>query len=202
MPNLLEAVQIPYSGKCPTMNPELQAIFISFLRRLSKPVRHLIRPISMFLFTVITRRAVIGLTPDTEWEQEIVTTTEETMKSLIKFLEPEIFMRDDFLDLFEEEYYRIERMDLKMDNVAIDPVLLLPPICIKNNAQNLSKDLPYDAEDDVRIRLQLYFILRKFHLDLTGQQETKLPLIPKIQNIVEVSDCIDLCKFFYLKEHG
>ena len=195
MPDLLEAAQIPHSGKCQTLNPELQAIFIGFLRRLSnKANRHMMRPIAMYLFTVVARRAVLGLNPETECEQEIVNATEEALTSIVACLEPEIFIRDDFLDLFEEEYARVERMELRIENTALDPVLLLPPICTKNNAQHLSRDLPFDAEDDVRVRLQLYFILRKFHLDLTGQQETKLPLTPKIGNVVEVSDCIDLCK--------
>ncbi|KAE9555667.1 hypothetical protein FO519_001138 [Halicephalobus sp. NKZ332] len=193
MPDLLEAAQIPHSGKCQTLNPELQGIFTGFLRRLSnKSNRHMMRPIAMYLFTVVARRAVLGLTPETECEQEIVNATEEALSSIVSCLEPEIFIREDCLDLFEEEYSRVERMELRIDNIAVDPVLLLPPICVKNNAQNLSRDLPFDTEDDVRARLQLYFILRKFHLDLTGQQEVKLPLAPKIGNVVEVNDCIDL----------
>jgi hypothetical protein len=193
MPYLLEAAQIPHSGKCSTLNPELQSIFVAFLQRAAnKPNRNIIRPIAMNLFTVVVRRAVLGLSPDTVCEKEIVEATENAMQNIINWLEPDLQVRDDFLDLFEEEYFRVERMEIKMDNAAVDPALLLPPVCLKNNSQNLSKDLPFDAEDDIRVRLQIYFILRKFWLDLTGQQEKLLPLTPRIANIVEVNDCIDL----------
>ena len=199
MPYLLEAAQIPHSGKCSALNPELQCIFVGFLNRAAnKQNRNSIRPIAMYLFTVIVRRAVLGLSPDTESESQIVEATEKALENLVTCLEPDLTVRDDFLDLFEEEYFRVERMEIKMDNVATNPILLLPPVCLKNNAQNLSRDLPFDAEDDIRVRLQIYFVLRKFHLDLTGKQETMLPLTPKIANIVEVNDCIDLCRLKFV----
>lgn len=194
MPDLLEAAQIPHSGKCQVLNPELLSIFISFLRRFTDKLKtSSVRPISLNLFTVVLRRAVLGLTPDTECEKEIVVTAEEAMMDIAKCLESEIFTRENFVDLFEEEYFRVERMELRIDNIAVDAGLLLPPVCAKGNVQNLSRDLPFDAEDDIRVFLQVYFILRKLFIDLTGQQETKLPLTPKISNVVEVNDSIDLC---------
>uniref|UniRef100_A0A7E4ZSZ0 FPL domain-containing protein n=1 Tax=Panagrellus redivivus TaxID=6233 RepID=A0A7E4ZSZ0_PANRE len=193
MPYLLEVAQIPHSSHCTALNQELQAIILGFLRRAAEePNRNVIRPVAMNLFTVVVRRAVLGLDQGTDVERHIVETTEETLTEIVKHLELSLMTRDDFLDLFEEEFFRVERMEVRIDNAATDATLLLPPVCVKDNVVNLSRDLPFNAEDEVRIRLQLYFILRKFHLDLTGQAEKMLPLSFQEGNLVEVNDCIDL----------
>src|SRR6185437_6510729 len=100
---------------------------------------------------------------------------------------------------------------MRLSNISEDPALYLPPSNTPLGGVPLSRRLP--CGNDERIRrvvpipplarltplhhiqtLQFYFILRKFAFDLSGEQETTLPLSSNMQTMAEINDCINLSR--------
>uniref|UniRef100_A0A914X1A1 Protein CLEC16A n=1 Tax=Plectus sambesii TaxID=2011161 RepID=A0A914X1A1_9BILA len=191
--SLLEAAQIPAisSERGSRCDRELLGRLIDLISCAGKRESR-VRLITVELCCLTLRQLILATDTGTNVIQDqflaqLLTTREVIVNELADVIDQD----DMFLDIFEDEYERFERENLKIDYVSSDPALLLPPSTTPLSGVEFAKRLPCGPQEHVRKAVRVYFHLRKFLLDLEGVEETRLPLSnPK--DCVTVNDCLNL----------
>uniref|UniRef100_A0A914C4R6 FPL domain-containing protein n=1 Tax=Acrobeloides nanus TaxID=290746 RepID=A0A914C4R6_9BILA len=188
--DMLEAAQIPSltnHGKIDSYLMERLSKIIETSGKSQTPLRI----ITLELCCILVRRLLLA-----QESEENLKSVEEIARmaqsELVARLKNIIFTEDLFLEMFEDEYYNFEKNELRVNTIACDPALFLPPTSTPLSGIPLSKRSPCGNEERIRQTLHFYFIIRKFVHDLSGEHETMLPLSSKLQPMAEVNDCINL----------
>ncbi|CAD5222270.1 unnamed protein product [Bursaphelenchus xylophilus] len=185
----LEAAQIPLDKKSARCDPILASHLLKIIRKCVVKDTPL-RSVTLDICCIVLRGLILALEEDDQFHKDIEATLDEVQEQLaskLREVDNEIF-----LEMFEEEHYRFETTTIKVNNLAQEPALYLPPTTSAGSNVVLSQRLPYGNDEKIRRSLQFYFILRKFSLDLRGLPEPILPLSSKVRTLAEINDCINL----------
>lgn len=190
MDEILEAAQIkPNSGR--SNEGFLLGALLAILNACTRKERT-VRPITTELCCILLRRLLLDTDPDAEVHSQCDSVATNARYQLIRCLSTAVYTDEQFLDMFEEEYYNFERNIFRLSSVSTDPSLLLPPSNSSLSGVPLSKRLANGSEERVRTDILTYFHLRKFILDLRGETESVLPLRVMADTVAEINDCINL----------
>ncbi|KAI3413561.1 hypothetical protein GPALN_011051 [Globodera pallida] len=189
---LLLASQLPYcdgfTAKC---DPELTESLIRIIENCSL-IDTPIRPITIQLCCVIFRRILVSLESDQHLHSTVELAVRRSQHKLQNVLRGALQTEKFFLEMFEDEYWHLQKNELKMKELLEDPALFLPPSNTPLSGVTLTKRMPSGNDEHIRRTLQFFFVLRKFKQDLCGQHEEVLPLSFRVQEVVEINDCINL----------
>uniref|UniRef100_A0A183BRV1 FPL domain-containing protein n=1 Tax=Globodera pallida TaxID=36090 RepID=A0A183BRV1_GLOPA len=186
---LLLASQLPYcdgfTAKC---DPELTESLIRIIENCSL-IDTPIRPITIQLCCVIFRRILVSLESDQHLHSTVELAVRRSQHKLQNVLRGALQTEKFFLEMFEDEYWHLQKNELKMKELLEDPALFLPPSNTPLSGVTLTKRMPSGNDEHIR---RFFFVLRKFKQDLCGQHEEVLPLSFRVQEVVEINDCINL----------
>ncbi|CAD5216835.1 unnamed protein product [Bursaphelenchus okinawaensis] len=187
--DILEAAQIPLEKKSARCDPLLASHLLKVLRKCVVKDTPL-RSVTIDLCCIVLRGLVLALEADDEFHREIEANIDDILTQLgakLRDVDNEMY-----LEMFEEEHYRFESTTIRINNLASEPALYLPPSTSAVSNVPLSQRAPCGNDEKIRRSLQFYFILRKFSLDLQSLPEPILPLSSKVRTLAEINDCINL----------
>lgn len=190
MDEILEAAQIKPNSNRPGEGNLMAALF-GILTACSRKERT-VRPVTSELCCILLRRLLLDTDPDSEVHSQCEHVATNARSLLVRALSTAVYTEDLFLEMFEDEYYNFERDVFRLSVMSTQPDLLLPPSNTPLSGVPLSKRLSSGNEERIRMDILLYFHLRKFILDLRGENEVLLPLKVRTGTIAEVNDCINL----------
>jgi len=98
---------------------------------------------------------------------------------------------DMFLELFEAEVNDITKRPLKVEYLLQDSSILLPPTGTPMTGIEFTKRLPCGEVERARRAIRVFLLMRRLALDISGQEETQLPLV-RAQHCIKVTDVLDL----------
>ncbi|KAL3090237.1 hypothetical protein niasHS_006689 [Heterodera schachtii] len=189
---LFVASQLPYcdgfTAKC---DPELTESLIRIVENCSL-IDTPIRPITVRLCCLILRHVLLSLGSDQNFHSAVELAVRRSQHKLLNVLRGALQTEKFFLEMFEDEHWHFQKGELKMKELLEDPALFLPPSNTPLSGVPLSKRMPSGNDEHIRRTLQFFFDLRKFGQHLSGQNEQLLPLSSRVQELVEVNDCINL----------
>ncbi|VDN23272.1 unnamed protein product [Gongylonema pulchrum] len=151
-----------------------------------------IRTITVELCCVVIRQLLLAMDASVETQMECKWRADKAKADIVAALTPSVHSEELFLEMFEDEFYNFERNKIRVGNMSVDSALLLPPPSTPMSGVPLNKRLPSGNEERIRRGIQLFFHLRRFALDLGGEEEPELHAPLKADVIVEVNDCINL----------
>nr|CDP99692.1 BMA-GOP-1 [Brugia malayi] len=155
-----------------------------------------IRTVTVELCCIVLRQLLLIMDASVDAQVECERRAGKIIASLVSMLTPSVYSEELFLEMFEDEFYNFEvcsnRNKIQIGSISTDSSLLLPPPSTPLNGVSLNKRLPCGNEERTRRNIQLFFHLRHFALDLRDEEETRLPILSKIDAFVEVNDCINL----------
>ncbi|KAI6188018.1 FPL domain-containing protein [Aphelenchoides besseyi] len=188
---VLEAAQFPSEKKNAKCDKTLSANLLYVLEKATASDTSL-RPITLELCCIVIRGLVLALEDDNAFIKSAADLALSIQNKLARRLNEIVFTEDLFLEMFEEEHYLVEQNTVRMDSIASNASLYLPPSSTPLSKIPLSQRLPCGNEERIRRTLQFFFILRRFAHDLLGEREENLPLNSKVQAMAELDDCINL----------
>lgn len=188
---LLEAAQFPYVDKSNKCDTQLANNIIRIIENCSFP-ETAIRGVTLELTCHVLRQLLQALEHDSLFNAAIEDATKRSIQRLLSSLRPFVSSEKLFLEMFEDEFFQLEKNPLHLEKSMEDASLYLPPSNTPLSNVVLSKRLPCGNDERIRRALQFYFILRKLAHDLAGKSETQLPLSAKVQIVAELDDCINL----------
>ncbi|KAL7078231.1 hypothetical protein ACQ4LE_002404 [Meloidogyne hapla] len=188
---LLNAAQLPFPGSTNKCDSELADCLIRIIENCSL-TDTLIRPITVELCTIVLRHILLCLESDQEFYSLVESSVRKTQHKLSNVLRGALQTEKFFLEMFEEEYYQIQKSERKINTFLEDPGLYLPPSNTPLSGLPLFKRISSGNDERIRRSLQFYFIIRKFAQDLSGETEHFLPISSQSEPMAELNDCINL----------
>ncbi|CAK5077018.1 unnamed protein product [Meloidogyne enterolobii] len=188
---LLNAAQLPFPGSTNKCDSELADCLIRIIENCSL-TDTLIRPITVELCTIVLRHILLCLESDQEFYSLVESSVRKTLHKLSNVLRGALQTEKFFLEMFEEEYYQLQKSERKINTFLDDPGLYLPPSNTPLSGLPLFKRISSGNDERIRRSLQFYFIIRKFAQDLSGETESFLPISSQSEPMAELNDCINL----------
>nr|CAD2178867.1 unnamed protein product [Meloidogyne enterolobii] len=188
---LLNAAQLPFPGSTNKCDSELAECLIRIIENCSL-TDTLIRPITVELCTIVLRHILLCLESDQEFYSLVESSVRKTLHKLSNVLRGALQTEKFFLEMFEEEYYQLQKSERKINTFLDDPGLYLPPSNTPLSGLPLFKRISSGNDERIRRSLQFYFIIRKFAQDLSGETESFLPISSQSEPMAELNDCINL----------
>ncbi|KAK9885246.1 hypothetical protein WA026_010745 [Henosepilachna vigintioctopunctata] len=96
-----------------------------------------------------------------------------------------------FLDMFEHEYYDMQKVLLNVERLCMDSAILLPPTGTPMTGIDFTKRLPCGEVERARRAIRVFFLVRDSVLTLNGDVETQLPLTNP-RSCVQIDQALDL----------
>ncbi|KAK6101902.1 hypothetical protein QQG55_6390 [Brugia pahangi] len=187
---ILDAVQFTSDVVGPSDDNFLNGLLDIIIRSVEKDT--FIRTVTVELCCIVLRQLLLIMDASVDAQVECERRAGKIIASLVSMLTPSVYSEELFLEMFEDEFYNFERNKIQIGSISTDSSLLLPPSSTPLNGVSLNKRLPCGNEERTRRNIQLFFHLRHFALDLRDEEETRLPILSKIDAFVEVNDCINL----------
>jgi hypothetical protein len=147
--DLLEAAQFPCNKKNAKCDPHLTKNLLKVIERSVTPDTTL-RPITLELCCIVIRGLVLALEEDDVFIKEVADLAIEMQKRLAQKLSEVVFSEDLFLEMFEEEHYAIDQTVIRMEHLASNAGLYLPPSSTPLSKMSLSQRLPCGNEERIR----------------------------------------------------
>ncbi|XP_014208495.1 protein CLEC16A homolog isoform X2 [Copidosoma floridanum] len=98
---------------------------------------------------------------------------------------------DIFLDMFEDEFIKIQKKPIKVEWLMMDSNILLPPTGTPMTGIEFSKRLPCGEVERSRRAIRVFLLLRGLSLRLNNEFETQLPLTNS-GTCVQINNVLDL----------
>lgn len=117
-----------------------------------------LRAITLDLCSIVLRGLILALESDDAYHKQVEETLEKVEVQLAAKLRDVVYKNDIFLEMFEEEYHRLEGQNLRVNNLASEPTLYLPPANSSISNITLSQRLPYGNDEKIR-RVSNCFLL-------------------------------------------
>ncbi|KAI6241474.1 FPL domain-containing protein [Aphelenchoides fujianensis] len=145
---ILEAAQFPCekNAKCD------KSLADNLLKVLEKamPADTPLRPITLELCCIVIRGLVLALEEDNTFIKQAADLALSIQKMLAQRLNEVVFTEDLFLEMFEEEQYLVEQNTVRMESIATNAALYLPPSSTPLSKIPLAQRLPCGNEERIR----------------------------------------------------